>query len=154
VKLQLSLLTCGSCGKPRGRHHACAGRRGKRDRVGLRVRFTCPTCKREMRNPFTHTCTVRTDFARRRRAAERRAKAAARRERRKRQQAEAARRRKAAAAERRRKATAARRARRPRAKPHNPATCQDPECTRYGCVKYREGYDDGFGAAMEGADTA
>lgn len=153
MKLQLSVLSCGSCGKPRGRYHACAGKVGKRDKVGLRVRFACSRCGRENRNPFTHTCAIRTDFKKRRRRAERQAKAAAARERRRRRKAEAAKRRKAAARERRAKARAAAKARRPRASPHNPRTCSDDECTRYGCVKYREGFDDGVAAAMEGADA-
>lgn len=150
MKLRLTVLACGSCGKPRGRYHACPGKRGKRDRLQLAVRFTCRTCGRENRNPFTHTCTVRTDWAKRRRAAERAAKARARRERRKRMRAEAAKRRRDAARARQAKARAAAKARKPRASPHNPRTCADAECTRYGCVKYREGFVDGVAAGSEG----
>lgn len=150
MKLRLTVLACGSCGKPRGRYHACPGKRGKRDRLQPAVRFQCRTCGRENRNPFTHACSVRTDWAKRRKAAERAAKATARRERRKRIRAEAAKRRRAAARERRLKAAAAAKARKPRASPHNPRTCADPECTRYGCVKYQEGFVDGVAAGSEG----
>ncbi len=146
MKLGLTLLTCGRCGKPRGRHHLCRGTRRGRDRLQFRFRFTCGTCGKQVPNLFSHTCTVRTDWAKRRRKAERRAKAAAARERRRRRKAEAARRRKAAAKARRAKAAADRKARKPRASPHNPATCSDPECTRYGCAKYQQGFADGFAA--------
>jgi len=152
VKLQLTLLTCGRCGKPRGRRHLCRGTRKGRDKPRLTVRYECGKCGRSVRNPFRHTCSIRTDWARRRKAAARKAKAAARRELRKKRAREAAARRKAAAAERRAKARDAKPAR-PRADRHNPRNCQDPECTRYGCNLYSDGYKDGLIAAAQGRET-
>ncbi len=164
MKLQVSLLTCGSCGKPRGLGvHACAGSRGKRDRLRLRAAFTCGKCGKTARNPFTHTCTVRSDWAKRRRRQERHRKAAvqrqrrrerteAARERRRKRAADAAARRKSAAARRRAEARARARDRRPRASPHNPRNCQEEGCTRYPCRLYQDGYDDGLTAALAGRD--
>lgn len=142
MKLQVSVLTCGRCGKPRGRYHACAGRSGRRDTVGLRLRFTCPRCGKETRNPLSHTCSPKSDFKKRRRAAERAEKTRLRRERERKRKAEAAARRKAAAAKRRAEAKA--KPRRKRTAAHVPRLCQDAECQRYGCLKYREGWEDGY----------
>lgn len=150
MKPLLSLsLACGKCGKPRGRHHLCRGGRKGRDRLKLNAGFTCGTCKKKVANPFTHTCTVRSDWARRRKAAERAEKARRRRERRRKVKADATRRRKAAAAERRHSAPAARRASRPRASPHNPRNCKEDGCQRYPCRLYAEGYADGVTAMEE-----
>jgi hypothetical protein len=152
VKLQLTLFTCGGCDKPRGLHHLCRGTRKGRDKPRLTVRYECKKCGRSVRNPFRHTCSIRTDWARRRKAAARRAKAAARRELRKKRAREAAARRKAVAAERRAKARDAKRTR-PRAERHNPRNCRDPECTRYPCHLYDDGFTDGLTAAAQGRET-
>lgn len=45
-----------------------------------RVSVKCGKCGKRYTNPLAHTCTVRTDFAKRRRAAERRERAARKRE--------------------------------------------------------------------------
>jgi hypothetical protein len=149
MKLSLSLLSCGKCGKQRGRYHMCRGTRKGRDRLRVKAGFTCK-CGKTVTNPFTHTCSERSDFKKRRRAADRAEKTRKRRARRKRVRDEAAARRRAAAKARRAKARATAKARRPRASPHNPRTCKDAECTRYGCVKYREGFVDGVAAGSEG----
>jgi hypothetical protein len=147
VRLRLTVLTCGTCGKPRGLRHACASaRKRKRPRLGLVLSFTCGTCGKAVRNPLAHTCTVRTDLRRRRAAQERKSRAAARRERRRRQRAEAAARRKAAARERRAKARARAKAA-PRPPRHDPHACRDPECQRYPCRVYRDGFADGLASA-------
>lgn len=173
MKLSLTLLECGTCGKPRGLRHVCVStRKRRRARIRPGLRFTCKTCGKQTGNPLTHTCTVKTDFKQRKARAERRAKAqrererkaevaarrkererqrraevaARRRERRRRQRAEAAARRKAAAKARREKARTAAKASRPRAPTHNPRTCKDEDCQRYGCLKYKEGFADGTSA--------
>ncbi len=151
MKLRLSLLDCGKCGKPRGRYHVCSGSRKGRDKLRLKAGFTCGTCKRTVSNPFTHTCGVRSDWAKRKRSAERQEKAKATRDRRRARKADAAKRRKAAAAGRRAKAAAEAKARKPRPAPHNPRTCADPGCTKYGCLKYQEGFTDGMASATEGS---
>jgi hypothetical protein len=148
MKLRLTLLTCGSCGKPRGRYHACAGKRGKRDRLKPGLRFACPRCGRETKNLLSHTCAPRSDFRKRKRQA----KAAERRARERKRRAEAAARRKAAA--KKRKAEAAARPRRKRTAAHVPRMCKDPECQRYGCLKYREGWDDGYEAGRSAGYAA
>jgi hypothetical protein len=163
MKLQVSLLSCGKCGKPRGRFHLCQGTRSGRDRLRVTALFACGKCKKTVRNPFTHTCTVRTDWAKRRRRQERRRKVAAQRqrrrertegarERRRKHAADAATRRKAAAARRRAEARARARGRKPRAPAHNPRNCQEEGCTRYPCRLYQDGYDDGLTAALAGRD--
>jgi hypothetical protein len=42
----------------------------------------------------------------------------------------------------RRKSEAPKKRKRP-ADRHDPATCREPGCERYGCVKFREGFVDG-----------
>lgn len=163
MKLQFSLLRCGKCGKSRGRYHLCSGTRKGRDRLRLKAAFTCGKCKKTIRNPFTHTCTTRTDWAKRRRRQERQRKAAAQRqrrrertaaarERRRKRAAEAAARRKSAAARRLAEARAGALNRKPRTSPHNPRNCQEEGCTRYPCRLYQDGYGDGFAAALAGGD--
>jgi hypothetical protein len=112
-----------------------------------RAAVTCGTCGKRYTNPLTHTCTVRTDFAKRKRAAERKAKAARLAEkRRERRKAATVRRREArarrAAAAKARKAAAKTRPKRPRPPAHDYQTCTDPECEKYGCLAYRQGVED------------
>lgn len=141
-------LRCGRCGKPRGLTHTCvtsATSRPRRSRTTLRnpVGWTCGTCGKT-RGPL-HTCSQRTDFkARRRKAA-----TADRRRKRKATAAKRAARRKQAAAERRARDRARKRAARkaPRTRTrsgeaHEPGSCGDRDCQKYGCRAYWQGMDD------------
>lgn len=140
-------VRCGACGKPRGPGtHLCNPGHRKRGRTRLQnpVTWECPKCHRP--RGLRHTCTIRTDFAKRKRAAERERKrkreTAKRREKRlaateRRRQAAA--RRKAAA--RARKAAARKRPPRPRPPAHDYHACRDPECEKYPCRVYREGLE-------------
>jgi hypothetical protein len=143
-KLQ-GALRCGACGKPRGLGtHVCSPGRRRRRRTTLRnpVAWECRTCGQP--RGVRHTCAQRSDFkARRRKAAadERRRKRKATKERQ-------AARRKQAAAERRdrdraRKKAAKRspRTSRPRGDGHEPGTCGDRDCAKYGCKAYWQGMD-------------
>lgn len=97
---------------------------------------TCSTCDRV--RGFRHTCAPKSDFKGRRRkqeTARKRAKRTARR--------------KQAAADRRapdkvRKAVKGTRSRppRPRAESHEPGTCGDRECPKFGCKAYWAGMAD------------
>lgn len=107
---------------------------GRRD--VMKTGRTCGTCGRRYANPFTHTCTVKTDYKKRKRQQVRKAATA---ERRKRRKAAAARRKAAAKA---RKSAARTRPRRPRPPAHDYRTCRDQECERYGCRAYRQGIED------------
>ena len=112
--------------------------------MGLKLKgaaWTCGTCGQ--RRGVRHTCRQRTDFkARRRKAAtaERRRKRKAVRER------QAARRKQAAAdrraRDRARKQAAKKRQAAPRRRTgdsHEPGTCGDLDCPKYGCVAYWRG---------------
>jgi len=139
---------CGACGKPRGLGtHVCSPGRRRRRRTTLRnpVTWECGTCGR--RRGLRHTCSQRTDFKARRRkqaAEERRRKRRAVRER------QAARRKQAAAARRerdraRKAAARQRRAAAPRARTgdsHEPGSCGNRECPKYGCKAYWQGVED------------
>ena len=154
ARIAVTLWRCGRCGKPRGLHHQCSGRRGGRDRIRLGVSFTCPSCGKSVPNLLTHTCSSRSDF-KKRKAAQKRAELAADRKRKRRAAAARkrarARERKRKAAERRRRLAEEARERRRREQRrrshdrerHDYETCQDPYCTRYGCRVYREGKDAG-----------
>lgn len=145
-KLQ-GALRCGACGKPRGLGvHLCSPGKRKRRRTTLRnpVTWECGTCGRP--RGLQHTCQLRSDFkARKRKAAaeERRRKRRAVRERQ-------ATRRKQAAADRRardraRKQAAKTRPRpvpRPRGDSHEPGTCGNRDCPKYGCKAYWQGVED------------
>jgi hypothetical protein len=153
VKLR-GLFCCGSCGKSRGIMHICVtsatGRRRRgRTRFQAPVEWRCSSCgkKRGLR----HACRGGTDFKARKRQAARKAATAGR----KRKRQEAAGRRKArrrqAAADRRardrkRKAEAKAKARtrpaRSRGDSHEPGTCGDRDCPRYGCKAYWAGMED------------
>jgi hypothetical protein len=139
-------VRCGRCGKPRGIRHDCVtrfGRRTRRHKVQSPVTWECGTCGKP--RSLAHTCRQRTDFKARRR------KQATEARRRKRQQVrarQAARRRQAAAErrarERARKAAARRRRPRP-ARPqgdrHEPGTCGDRDCPKFGCQAYWQGVE-------------
>jgi hypothetical protein len=139
-------LQCGACGKPRGfGTHVCSPGRRKRRRTTLQnpVAWECRGCHQP--RGVRHTCRAPSDFKGRRRKAaadEKRRKKKAVRERQ-------AARRKQAAAERRardraRKKAAKTRPRTPRPKgeSHEPGTCGDRDCPKYGCKNYWRGMDD------------
>jgi hypothetical protein len=149
VKLGGGLLKCGTCGKARGITHTCvthaaSKRRVTRTRLQPRITVTCTTCNRV--RGIAHTCAPKSDFKARRR------KQATARKRDKR----TARRRKAAAERRerdkRRKAEA--RKRKPRSRPrgdsHEPGTCGDLDCPKFGCKAYWAGMADCPGPHGEG----
>jgi hypothetical protein len=139
-------LRCGACGKPRGLNHVCSPGRRRQRRTTLRnpVTWNCGSCGQP--RGLAHTCSSpRGDFKGRRRkaaAAERRRKRKAAAERR------AARRRQAAAERRerdrarKRAAKGKQRSSRPRGDSHEPGTCGDRECQKYGCKAYWQGMGD------------
>jgi hypothetical protein len=160
VKLGGGLLKCGTCGKPRGITHTCvtratSRRRKTRTRLRPRITVTCTTCGKP--RGIRHSCHPKSDFKARRRkqaTAERqrkrkavRARQAAKRKATRERQAA---RRRQAAAERRarekaRKAAAKQRrprSSRPRGDSHEPGTCGDHDCPRYGCKAYWAGMAD------------
>jgi hypothetical protein len=144
-KLQ-GALRCGACGKPRGLGpHLCSPGKRRRRRTTLRnpVGWECRTCGQP--RGLRHTCTQRTDFKSRKRKAaadEKRRKRKATRDR------QAARRRQAAADRRARDrarkkaAKTGPRSSRPRGESHEPGTCGDRDCPKYGCKNYWQGMDD------------
>lgn len=144
-KLQGAFL-CGACGKPRGLGtHVCSPGKRRRQRTTLRnpVTWECRTCRQP--RGMVHTCATRSDFKSRKRKAATAEKQRKRKATRERQAA----RRKQAAAERRardraRKQAAKTRPRPPRPKGdgHEPGTCGDRDCPRYGCKSYWHGMDD------------
>lgn len=140
------VILCGRCGMPRGFRHTCVARFGKRTRrhkVQSPVMWECPHCHKP--RGLAHTCGNSGDFKKRKR----KARTAKRRQKRKAATAKRKARRKQAAADRRardkaRKAakTAAPRQSRPRGDSHEPGTCGDRDCPRYGCKSYWQGMDD------------
>lgn len=147
------VIQCGACGKPRGMTHLCnPGRRRRRPaRPQNPVTWECPACGKP--RGLRHTCGNRGDFKSRRRkqaTAERRGK-------RKAATAKRAARRRQAAADRRareraRKQAAGRKPRpaRPRGDSHEPGTCGDKDCPRFGCKSYWQGMADCPGPHCEG----
>lgn len=139
LKLQ-GALRCGACGKPRGLGaHLCSPGKRKRRRTTLRnpVAWECGNC-REPRG-LRHTCRTRSDFQDRRR------KQATEDRRRKKKAQAAARsaRRKQAAADRRARDRARKKAAktkprppRPKGESHEPGTCGNRDCPKYGCKAY------------------
>lgn len=179
LRLSGGLLRCGSCGKryTNPLRHVCVTRadsRRRRTRTRLatpKLTWECGRCGKP--RGARHTCIVRSDFKARKRRHERQAATAVRRrkreaarsrERERRQlvrQRQAERRRRAAAErrtrDRARKAAAPRISPRPRnGNSHDPAACSDPDCQRYGCMQFREGYSAGnaSGYAAGRADGA
>jgi hypothetical protein len=139
VKVRLGLITCGTCGRQRGMRHTCitradSKRRKTRTKVKPRVTVVCGKCGKA--RGLRHTCLIKTDFKKRLKRQARQERTAANR----RRKAEGEARRKAAAAGR--KAEARTKPKRPRER-HDPETCRLPDCDRYGCKKYREGFVDG-----------
>jgi hypothetical protein len=163
------VLRCGRCGKPRGLvTHTCTTTRprNRRTRVQSPVTWECGNCHKP--RGLIHTCVTKTDFKKRKRAAARKAATAARRRQREAARARQAARRKATRerqAARRRQAAAERRARartrrqtaaagtrpsRPRGGSHEPGTCGDRDCPKYGCKAYFQGMADCPGPHGEG----
>jgi hypothetical protein len=140
------VIRCGACGRPRGLNHLCnpGRRRRRRTTVQNPVTWECSTCHKP--RGLRHTCTVRTDFKARRRKQVTGKKRA---ERKRKKRAATERRR-----ERRRQAAAERRARdkarnpapkrspRPRGESHEPGTCGDRDCPKFGCKAYWAGMAD------------
>jgi hypothetical protein len=143
------VVRCGSCGKPRGfGTHLCNPGRRKRRRSSLQrpVTWECGSCHKP--RGLVHTCAPKSDFkarkrsaaTRKRRAAEKaRTKATAERRRARRQQAAAERR--ARARERKRQARGTPRPR-PRGESHEPGTCGNRDCPKFGCKSYWQGMAD------------
>lgn len=112
---KVTLIRCGRCGKARGLFHECTSRRqGANYRLKPSLSFACPNCGKQITNPITHICRPKSDFRKRKKAA---AKAAAK----------------------------------PKAKPqshdrhrHDYQTCRDPDCPRFPCRVYREGWEEGY----------
>jgi hypothetical protein len=148
LKLGGGLLKCGTCGKQRGIRHTCVTRMDSRrlktrTRVQLRVSATCTTCGRK--RGIRHACRPKSDF----KARKRKQATAERRQKRKAVTARRTARRKQVAADRRarekaRKAAAKKRKprSRPRGDSHEPGTCGDRDCPKYGCKNYWAGMDD------------
>lgn len=140
---------CGACGKPRGLGtHLCSPGKRRRRRTTLQnpVTWECRTCGQP--RGLRHTCRQRSDFKARKR------KAAADQRRRKRKAVAVARadRRKRAAAERRARDRARKQAAkskpgpaRPRGDSHEPGTCGNRDCPKYGCKAYWQGMADCLG---------
>jgi hypothetical protein len=138
-------LRCGACGKPRGIGvHLCQPGRRRRQRTTLRnpVTWECGSCHQP--RGLRHSCGNRGDFRKRKRqaaTAERRhkRKAAAVRRAARRKEAAVARR----ARERARKEAAKTRPRasRLRGESHEPGTCGNRDCPKYGCRAYWQGMD-------------
>lgn len=143
------VFRCGACGKPRGLNHLCNPGRRRRQRTRLQnpVTWECPTCHKK--RGVRHTCAPKSDFKARKRkqaTAERRRKRKATRQRQAARRRQAAADRKARAVARKIAAGHAPRLRGPNGGRHEPEACPDPQCPRYGCKKYRDGFADGSAA--------
>jgi hypothetical protein len=140
------VVRCGACGQPRGITHLCnpGRRRRQRTRPQNPVTWECPACHK--RRGLRHACSPRKgDFKARKRQA-----ATAERQRKRRQvrARQAARRRQAAADRRAREKARRQQARnrrprqgRPRGDGHEPGTCGNRDCERYGCQAYFAGVE-------------
>jgi hypothetical protein len=142
-------VRCGRCGKSRGVRHVCITSRAskRRHKVQSPVTLECSKCGKP--RGLRHTCVIRTDFKKRKRAAARKRVTAARRQRRQLTAAKRKLRRQLAAADRRsrdqaRKALAKRKTRtsRPRGDSHEPGTCGNRDCPKFGCKAYWRGMAD------------
>jgi hypothetical protein len=119
VKLSVSLIRCGRCGKRYSNPltHVCVVRMDRKTppggtKVKPRLAVKCSRCGHPLGNPLTHRCVTHTDFRKRKRAAER-------------------------AAKHPRPASTG--------NAHEPAECKDDDCPRYGCKMYKGGYEHGYG---------
>jgi hypothetical protein len=140
------VLLCGACGKPRGFGvHPCkpGARRKRRTKLRNPVTWECSHCHKP-RGLKHAKCSPASDF----KARKRKAATAAKRAKRKLAAEARAQRRKEKAAERRnrdrlRKQAAKTRPRtsRPRGDSHEPGTCGNRDCPKYGCKAYWAGMD-------------
>jgi len=140
-------IRCGRCRQPRGIRHTCVARFGARTRkhrVQSPVTWECANCHKP--RGLRHTCGNSGDFRKRKR----KAKTAERQQKRKEAKAKQTARRKHAQAGRRARDKARKQAaktrkprqQRPRGDSHEPGTCGDRDCPRYGCKSYWAGMDD------------
>lgn len=138
------VIRCGRCRQPRGIRHTCPARFGTRTRrhkVQSPVTWECPHCRKP--RGVAHKCGNRGDFRKRKR----KAATADRRRKRKAVAAKRTARRKQAQADRRARDKARKAAKRkprqprPRGDSHEPGTCGDRDCPRYGCKSYWQGMD-------------
>ena len=120
VKLNVSLIKCGRCGKRYSNPltHICVVRMDRKTAPGStkakpRLTVRCGRCGAALGNPLTHRCVTHTDFRQLKRAADK-------------------------AAKRHPKPATTGNA-------HEPAACNDDDCPRYGCKMYKEGYGNGYG---------
>ena len=142
------VIRCGRCGKSRGITHTCVSSRRKtrRHKAQAPVQWICARCGKP--RGLRHTCAIRTDFRKRKRSAARKRATAERRKRRQLAAAKRRLRRQLAAAERRARERARRKTaktRKPRPQngdSHEPGTCGDRDCPRYGCKSYWQGMED------------
>lgn len=140
------VVRCGRCRNPRGIRHICPARFGTRpgrSRLQSPLTWQCPHCRKT--RGLAHTCGNRGDFKTRKRkaaTAERRRKRKATRRRQAARRKEKAAERRARAAARKKAAKGQPRAARPRGDSHEPGTCGDRECPKYGCKAYWHGMDD------------
>jgi hypothetical protein len=116
VKLNVSLIKCGRCGKRYNNPltHVCVTRMDRKtpvrpSKIGAKLTVKCGRCGRALGNPLTHRCVTRTDFRKRKRAA--------------------------AKGHSRPASTG---------NAHEPAECKDDDCPRYGCKMYKQGYEAGY----------
>jgi hypothetical protein len=157
-------VRCGRCGKSRGIRHLCVSSRASRRRHKVQSPVTreCSTCGKP--RGFRHTCVVRTDFKQRKRAAARHRATEERRRKRQltaakrklRRQLMAADRRSAAKARQRMAGTKTRTRTTPRlgGGSHEPGTCGDRDCPKYGCKAYFEGFEEGQGSGFDAGYAA
>lgn len=131
---------CGACGKPRGIRHDCVGRIGRKARahkVQSPVTWECSDCHKP--RGLSHTCGNRGDFKARKRKNDTAVRRRKRKERNARIRAERR------VRERNRRKAARDRARnrppRPRGESHEPGTCGDRDCQKYGCIAYWRGME-------------
>jgi hypothetical protein len=140
------VIRCGRCGKSRGVRHTCitSRTRKRRHKAQNPVTWECGTCHKP--RGLRHTCVIQSDFKKRKRAADRKRATARRRQRRQLTAAKRKLRRQLAAADRRARAKASKpppkRAPRPRGESHEPGTCGDRDCPRFGCKSYWQGMAD------------
>jgi hypothetical protein len=142
------VIRCGRCRQPRGIRHTCVARfgaRGGKARLQSPVTWECPHCHKP--RTLRHTCGNEGDFkARKRKAATARRQEERRRKRREQAGRRRERRRRAASERRERERQRRRQQRkqrpRPRGESHEPGTCGDRDCPKYGCKSYWQGMED------------
>lgn len=128
MKLSVSLIKCGRCGKRYSNPltHVCvvrmdSKRRPAATKASPKLKVTCSRCGKPLGNPLTHTCHVKTDFKARKARFEKQQKARSRPA--------------------------------PSGSKHDYRECADPDCHVYICRIYKEGRadgkDEGFGSGYD-----